>query len=348
MRAGLFSFFYRAIRRQVINHTYRKQLREKRPRHLEDAVDIGDCLLKCLPKWVYSFRIPDNIGITLYDLHFPSPLTLASFKSDMEIVRIWRDFGLGGVSTKGIMRYEREGNNKPRLQEVPSDSGYHLLNAMGMPGPGIELIIDDIDHSGILSAERPTGFNFGGNSLDEYKYNFDRLNVFLEDRACQYYFEVNISCPNTPEGQQFTKHPELLEDLLIHMRRKSCAVISVKVSPDLLDVDLLYFAKLVRKFPQTVLNCGNTSFRKCSQVGLPDDAISIGGGGLSGSDLYSRTLEMVRIASAVLPVIATGGIDCAEKVKEVLDAGASLVGMASAVVRDPYCIPKINYSLSKR
>ncbi len=347
MKAELLSFFYRAVRRQVINHTYRKQKKENMPHHLEDAVDIGDRWLKELPQWAYTFDIPKGIGVDLYDLHFDSPLTLAAFKDDVSIIDIWMRLGLGGVCLKTIMKDAREGNKKPRLQEVSVDGLDSLINAMGLPGHGVEGKIAEVEGSSIRWHNRPVGFSVGGSSLDEYKFVFDTLNFYLSGKSFPYYFEVNISCPNTPEGQQMGKNPELLRDLLEYMHFRTKAVIGVKLSPDMENTKLLDFVDLIGRFHRTYVNLGNTTFRKCVDVGLPETAISIKGGGLSGPSLYPRTLEMTKLVHPVLPIIATGGVDSAAKVRELLANGASLVGMASAVVKDMYCIPKINYEIAQ-
>jgi dihydroorotate dehydrogenase len=47
-----------------------------------------------------------------------------------------------------------------------------------------------------------------------------------------------------------------------------------------------------------------------------------------------------------IPIIATGGISTHKDVKLVLEKGATLVGMASQLVIDPFQIPQINSKLS--
>lgn len=348
MKANILSYFYRRARAKVIRQVYGQQDKEGRSRDLEEVVEIGDKKLKALPRWAYTFRIPDGIGANLYDLHFPSPLTLAAFKDDLEIIDIWMRLGLGGACIKTVMREPREGNKRPRLQEVQLNGYDCLINAMGLPGHGVEGKIREFERSEIFSHGRPIGISIGGSSLDEYVHNFNKLNEYLARKHCPFYWEINVSCSNTPEGQQIMKHPDLLEQLLAYMRERSGAVIGAKLSPDMSNESLLAFAELLKKFSRTYVNLGNTSFRKCEQVGLPPNAISIGGGGLSGPALYSRTLEMTKlVAPAGIPIIATGGIDSADKVKELRDNGAKLVGMATAVVKDMYCIPRINRQLSK-
>ncbi|MDP1694428.1 MAG: amidohydrolase family protein [Candidatus Woesearchaeota archaeon] len=160
--------------------------------------------------------------------------------------------------------------------------------------------------------------------------------------------------PNTPEGQQMAKHPELLLELIKYMRTKTDRVIGIKLSPDMSNEQLRKFAEMVMPFGKTYVNVGNTTYRKCIDVDLPADAISIGGGGLSGPALYERTLGMAKVVAPTgIAICATGGIDSAEKVRAVQKVGREydvpvIVGMATAVVKDMYCIPIINRALGKK
>ncbi|MBI1972742.1 hypothetical protein HYS50_01925 [Candidatus Woesearchaeota archaeon] len=352
--APVFSHLYRRGRTRTIRQVYEQQDRERRPRDLEAVVEIGDQRLKALPAWAYTFPIPPGIGVDFYDLHFPSPLTLAAFKDDLSIIDIWMRLGLGGACIKTVMKDPRTGNKRPRLQEVKAYGFVDcLINAMGLPGHGVEGKIQEFEQSTMLSRGRPIGMSIGGSSVGEYKHVFDRLHTYVQGKNVSYYFEVNVSCPNTPEGQQMTKNPQLLEDLLKYMRERTNAVMGAKFSPDTPDKQLVEFAEMLKRFQRTYMNLGNTTFRKCTGIGLPDDAISIGGGGLSGPPLFGRTLEMTQlIAPTGIAICATGGIDSAEKVKALQKSvrryGTQLiVGMATAVVNDMYCIPRINRGLAK-
>ena len=70
------------------------------------------------------------------------------------------------------------------------------------------------------------------------------------------------------------------------------------------------------------------------------------GGGLSGAPIFKRTLEMVDLFSNFKnPIMATGGISSIHHVNAAKNVGASLFGMATGLVLNPYCIPKINSSL---
>ena len=353
-KANILSWGYRKLREHYINKTYRKQGNEGRPKDLEEVVKLGDSRLLRLHPLFYQFPIPSGISRKLYDLEFPSPLTLSSFKDELEIIGRWMQLGLGGACIKTVMKDPREGNNRPRLQEVMVNGHSCLINAMGLPGKGVEARIQDLRNTiqhppGIFSEGKPIGISIGGSSIEEYRYNFKQLNEFLKNKwGYPYYFEINGSCPNTPDGQQLGKTPVLLYELLDFARCSTQSVIGFKASPDLPDDHLLGIASAISHLPRMYINLGNTQSKTCADVGLSSDAISIGKGGLSGPALYERTLAMTHLVSRAhigIPIIATGGVDSAEKVKELLDAGATLVGMATAVVQDMYCIPKINYKL---
>ncbi len=350
MKAGISSSFYRIGRFIVKNAIYAGQIVLKRRRDLEDVVDTGDRMLEALPRWALRFPIPPGIGVDLRGLHFPSPLTLASFKDNLKVIERWMMLGLGGATIKTVMCEKRKGNERPRIQEL-SDGGF--LNAMGLPCPGIDAVITDLEKclekGTLFSHNRPIGISIGGSTGEEYKRNFDSLQRLLGRAGRPHYYEINISCPNTPDGQNLMKNPGLLKEVMSHMRAGTTSFIFVKLSHDMKDEDILIVTDLVKQFEHTGLNLGNTAHRTCEEAGLPREAISIGGGGLSGPSLYVRTLAMTKlVAPTGVPVLSTGGIDSAEKVIELIDNGATLIGMASGVVKDMYCIPLINRALAER
>lgn len=345
LKASVLSAGYRFVRSKTAGRIQASQEKGNQPIDFEAVVEEGHRKIKQLKPWLVDFPIPKGIEAHLYDLEFPSPVTIAAFESDPEILEIYLRVGAGGVCVKTAMRDIREGNARPRLQRVFDESGEGLINAMGLPGPGIEGLVEKVRGSRLFSFGRPVGLSVGGSSQEEYIEVFNALNDFMKSVSVPHYFEVNISCPNTPEGQQMSRYPDLLWHLIDYMRERTDAVVGVKLSPDMSDSALVIFGELMRSFKRTYINCGNTSFRKCEDVALPSDSISIGGGGLSGPSLYKRTLHMAKLLSPRLPVIATGGVDSARKVRELRKAGASLVGIATAVGKDLYCVPKINYSL---
>ncbi len=320
----------------------------------EFCIESGHLWLKrlsFLEKTVFHFPVPAGIHQDLYHLRFPSPVTIAAFEGDIDIVKIWMQFGFGAATFKTILKEPRTGNARPRIQKVDMPEGEGLLNAMGLPGKGLKGFLDYLQTGPCFSAEKPLGFSIGGHSIEEYQQNcFDVLQFLKQDpiySKLQTYLEINISCPNTPDGQDMLKYPGLLDGLIQFIRHHDpMRVVGIKLSPDQSNTSLQQFAEIIRPYPYMFLNLGNTSYRKCTAIGLPENAISIGGGGLSGPTLFKRTLEMsALLAPFGIPIMATGGIQNSEHILQLRKNGAILFGMATSLVQDPYRVPKINYEL---
>ena len=352
---SLFSFIYKTIRSRVI-HFYRRKLEKAGSLvHLEDAIDFGDRALIKMDRYfgdlLFSFQIPKGLEVSFYDLVFPSPIISASFKSDMPILNTWLKLGLGGVTVKTIMGEPRSGNQKPRIKEIMVNGNKSLINAMGLPGPGVGGLLLDFSESELMNWRRPIGFSIGGNSLDEYIQVFQTLERgLLEYPQLKTFFEFNISCPNVPGEKNYSLTTAFVSDLLSRVRQTTQAIVGIKLSPDFSDELIVTIVSEIKKHVRTFVNVGNTQFKQCLDLGLEENAISIGGGGLSGPPLFDRTLEMVKLVKAEvgndLPIIATGGVSSVEQVEKLLDSGATLVGMATAIVQDQYVIPKINTNLT--
>ena len=123
-------------------------------------------------------------------------------------------------------------------------------------------------------------------------------------------------------------------------------VISVKVSPDSDSPLLSNIGEIVGSFSRTFINAGNTQYITVNEAGVKKKNFSMPGGGVSGPTIFPRMLEMVHLFSSIgLPIMATGGISTIEHVKAVKEQGAILYGMATALVLDPFCVPKINSML---
>ncbi len=351
IRAMLGGIAYIYFRKWVIYVTYSAQRKQRRSIDLESVVEKGDGYIKAVP-WpirllLFKFDIPQDIDCHVFELKFPSPLIAAAFKDDLEILSFWRNFGLGGVTLKTLMPMARTGNPRPRLQSVSIGFGGGLLNALGLPGKGAKHTVGELQKSHFLSTTRPTGISLGGNSVQDYFHTFLTFHQYLKNTRFAYFYEINISCPNTPEGQDMVKNPDLLSSLLQQIRQETNAVVSVKLSPAQSNDELLKFGRLVASFPRTMLNLGNTQYKTCKEVGLWQSAISVGGGGHSGPKLFLRTLEMVRLMAPLgLPIIATGGISTPQQAQQILESGATLIGVATALVENPFCVPQINHHLA--
>ena len=320
-----------------------------RPRDLETAVKLGDKGLGTFfifKKIIFGFSIPNGNDVDIYGLKFPSPLVGASFKADKNILDMWLQMGIGSVIFKTVMKEESIGNPRPRLQDVEINGDKGIFNSLGLPGPGIKKFSSDIKDHILWSYNRPLGISIGGDSINDYVENIIQIHQSLLDHNYQYFYELNISCPNTQNGQTICEEPTSLNDLLSLLKETILQPISIKVSPDVSNTTLNEIGEICQSFDRIFINAGNTQYRSRSDVNIDKGNFSMEGGGLSGMSIFNRTIEMVNLFSKFsIPIMATGGISRIEHVQALKKSGASLFGMATSLVLDPYCIPKINRQL---
>ena len=346
MRVKLFSILYRSSRYLITNIIYFYQKLFFQPNDLEPAVIFGDRVLGSLTiikKIIHEFPMPVGYNRTVYGLNFQSPLIGASFKSDKKTLNSWMRMGLGGLIFKTIMRDKRDGNPRPRLKDISIDTDKGLLNALGLPGPGIEKFIEYIPSSSLWNYGRPLGISLGGDEINDYLFLVNEIDSSLKGLHSNYFYELNISCPNTNTGMTIGDDPKLLNELISKVRTQVSKVISVKVSPDSSNKILNEIGEICSSHSSIIINSGNTQYKGREDLGFSENNFSMKGGGLSGPHLFTRTLEMVRLFSHFkIPIMATGGISTINHVNALENAGASLFGMATSLVLDPYCIPRIN------
>ena len=350
-RKYLFSILYRLVRFLVKSIVFGYQKVLLKNRDLESIVNFGDKNLirinKYFGNFAYGFSIPKNIGLDVFDLKFESPLVAASFKTEKDLLGIWLKLGLGGAIFKTIMKDERIGNERPRMQQVRLERQPCIVNALGLPGKGIDSFLKEIIFSPLWEYERPLGISIGGEDFGEYVYGFDKIEKSIHNKVPDnYFYEINISCPNTDTGMSLGDDLVSLEKLTDHLRSNCSAVISLKVSPDWSNEHLRNIGEIIRQKEKMFVNAGNTQFRSIDSLGLKKNQLSRAGGGLSGVAIFPRTLEMIHLYKDMnINIMATGGVSTIHHLQAAKNSGASLVAMATALIMDPYCIPKINYEL---
>ena len=139
-----------------------------------------------------------------------------------------------------------------------------------------------------------------------------------------------------------------LKNLVNYVRENCSSVISLKISPDWSDDHLKSIGDIISAKDKILINAGNTQFKTINDLGLKKGHLPRNGGGLSGVAIFPRTLKMIHIFRDLkIPIMATGGISTIHHLRAAKQAGANLFGMATALIMDPYCIPKINYQLGK-
>ena len=342
VKASIGSAIYRLIRFGIIQATYIIQALYQKPKDLETAVDIGDWLVHHTSRLPgLRERIPDTLGLSVCGLYFPSPITIAAFKSDAGSLRLWLALGAGGVCIKTVQTDAHAGNPRPRLATLGTDS---LINSLGLPNKGLANLLSNLK-TGSLSTlaafNRPIGISVRPRDTADWLHMIQAITAC--DLPMPYYIELNTSCPNlgqTPEANQS------IAAWLTQARAYTAVPISLKLSPMWSDDAVLDLLSSIQ-IDNLMLNSGNSYYETCHAARLPETALATGGGGVTGARLFDKMLaRLALIAPYNRPIIATGGIRSLKQAQLAQAAGATLIGMATAVVYDPYAITRLNYDLN--
>jgi dihydroorotate dehydrogenase len=280
------------------------------------AIAAGQAALRVLP-WdrLGLFRLEDpRLAVTLGGVRLANPLILAAMYYDPRILRRAMGLGFGAVTTKTITRDPRPGHPAPNLVRVRSAAGPGLVNCNGFQNPGVTAFRATLAR---LPHRVPLIVSVAGESADDY-VDLARTLAPLADLV-----ELNISSPNTRLVYAWSTRPHELRDMLARVRAGIGAPLIVKLSPDFADVNEREIIPAAIEAGVSIVNYGNT--RR-----IDEPRLSQGTGGLSGPDLFPATLDHVRRTRARfgddLEIVATGGVDDADKALALLDAGARAVG----------------------
>jgi dihydroorotate dehydrogenase len=272
--------------------------------------------------------------LTLFGLTFRNRVGLAAgYDKDGTALQGLASIGFGHIEIGTVTPQAQPGNPPPRLFRLVEDGA--LINRMGFPSEGAAVVRER------LVSRRPhtvVGVSLGKAAATELERAVeDYLTLLGIFRDAADYLAINISSPNTLglRRLQARDHLERLLDALTAARRQGPGrkpPILVKLSPDLDEAELDDALGAIVKFNVEGIIAANTT---TDRSGLRSDR-AVEGGGLSGRPLFERTLRMTKHilhrTGGAVPVIACGGVSDREHVVSLLDAGASLVQVYTALV----------------
>ena len=154
--------------------------------------------------------------------------------------------------------------------------------------------------------------------------------------------EVNVSCPNVHEGGvNFGSTPEGAAAVTRAVKQVASKPVYLKLSPNV--TDIVAVAKACEEAGADGLSLINTLLGMRIDLARRRPVLANTMGGLSGPAIFPVALRMVwQVAHAVeIPVIGMGGVDSAEKVAEMMMAGATAVQVGAANLVDPFACKKI-------
>ncbi len=266
-------------------------------------------------------------------LEFRNPVVLASGTAGfgMELEDVVDLDAVGGICTKAVSIAPRTGNPALRVSEFAGG----MINAIGLANPGLEAV--KRDYLPWLPAHHPgtrVFVNVVGNSVDDFATVVEAIDGMPGIDG----FELNVSCPNVKAGGlEFGADLQALAALVSAARTRTTRPVFVKLSPTL-GTGVTDAARVAVDAGATGLTLVNTMPGLVIDTQARRPKISFGSGGISGpAVLPIGLLATWRVSRALpgVPLIGLGGVSTGDDAIQYLMAGASLVGVGTAALRDP-------------
>lgn len=270
-----------------------------------------------------------NLSQTILGVEFENPTILASGIMGIT-ASSWRycaQNGAGGITTKSLWLHEHKGHRNPTI--IATD--VWTLNAVGVPDAGPEKAVEEI---GSYNQDKPVPLigNIIAESIENYALTAERILPLGVD-----FLEVNISCPNIEDefGRPFACSAVDASSVTKAVKKVSGKTpVFIKLSPNVENIGAI---------ARACAEAGADGFTVINTVG-PGMAIDLRSrmpilanktGGMSGPAIkpiaVRCTADVYAATEGKLPIIGTGGVCTGEDALELMLAGASLVGIGTAV-----------------
>ncbi len=282
----------------------------------------------------------DPLAISFCGLDFASPVVLLSgcvgFGEEYTRIEGFSNRDAGAVVLKGTYLEPRLGNQPHRIWETPAG----LLNAIGLQNPGAETVIDEI-LPGLDFSETRFLANVCGSTIEEYAEVTRRFHDSPIDAM-----EINISCPNVKKGGvEFGNRPETSGRVIAACRAATTKPIIAKLSPN--QTDIAANARACIDAGADALSVINTVMGMAVDIHTQKPVLGNRSGGVSGPAI--RPIALLKVHQVYqeagprgIPIIGQGGIETPHDAIEFLLAGATAVGIGTALFYDPLAAKKVN------
>jgi dihydroorotate dehydrogenase (NAD+) catalytic subunit len=229
--------------------------------------------------------------------------------------------GAGAVVTKSMGMEPRTGYPNPTV--VQTDCG--LLNAMGLPNPGISHFKEEIKE--LKNTGAPAIVSIYGYSSEEFAKVAETAAKMGADAL-----ELNVSCPHVKKaGAEIGCDRQLLTDVVKEVKKKVNIPVIVKLTPDVANIGEI--AEAAEEAGADAITAINTVKAMSIDVETGRPLLANKFGGLSGPAIKPIAVRCVYdvYSSVDVPVIGCGGITGWQDAVEFMLAGASAVQIGTAI-----------------
>ena len=266
----------------------------------------------------------NSLAVEIAGLRLRSPTMNASGVLGMSAPLLKRvyDSGAGAVVTKSLGPAAKPGHINPTVVEVEGG----LLNAMGLPNPGVEGYLDELRE---LKGEGvPVVASFFASTVEEFQSDAKALAGAGADSL-----ELNLSCPNVGGEPGMCAADAISVERVTRSVKQAVKIpVFVKLSPNV--TDIAGIAAAAKKGGADAITAVNTLKAIAIDADFRRPILSNVTGGLSGPAIKSVALRCVwEIAEVVkVPIIGCGGVSNWRDAVEFMLAGASAVEIGTAVM----------------
>ncbi|MBG0778903.1 MAG: dihydroorotate dehydrogenase [Desulfotignum balticum] len=263
-------------------------------------------------------------NITFLGKQLKNPLVLASgiLGNNAKILERVHQAGCGLVTLKSIGPAPRDGHKNPTV----IDLGCGMINAVGLPTPGYDHM--DAEWQALANRDFPVNASIYGGSVAE----FVKVAQFVSDQGPDF-IEINISCPNSDlHGMLFGVDEKAAFAVTNAVKNVISVPLIAKLTPAAPDIGKI--AKVCEDAGADAICAINTAGPgMVIDIEAQMPVLAFKKGGLSGPMIKPVAVRCVYdIYRAVsIPIIGLGGVTTGEDAVEMCMAGATLVGMGSAV-----------------
>jgi len=275
--------------------------------------------------------VEELLKTTFLGIALKNPLVVASgvLGTSASLMERAAREGAGAVTSKSAGPTARSGHANP----VTLAWGNSVINAIGLTNPGCQdelpILIETKKRLNALGV--PLFASIFASTVEEFG-EVARVIAQAEPDL----IEINISCPNVTSdfGEPFSANPASAAAVTRSVRAAVSIPISVKLAPNV--PNLAQIAKAVVAEGADAITAINTVPAMLIDAYAGQPVLKNKTGGLSGAAIKPIALRAVwDLAQAVsVPIIGTGGVASGLDAAEMIMAGASLVGVGSAVVND--------------
>jgi dihydroorotate dehydrogenase len=285
-----------------------------------------------------------RLAIEVAGVRFATPLGLAAgFDKSARAVPLLSALGFGHVEIGSVSADASGGNPRPRLFRlpderaivvhygVPNDGAERVAERLARPRPAVPLGINVVSTNRGSSESEPDEA-----VIADYVASVRRLQR-LGDYVC-----LNLSCPNTRDGQGFFADRGRLRALLDELGELGVArPLFVKVAPFASARELETFLAAVE--PAPFVSGFSVNLPPGSRPGMPG-AVS----GPPAAAAAERTVaELYGASGGRWAIVGSGGVSRAEDAYRMIRSGASLVQLYTALVYEgPGVVGRIGAGLA--